>query len=87
MRDVTKKSIGIAVSPELPVKVSAILLAIFCLKSIADSDSDTSKVSAIVSLAIAIIDINYSPANIDNNNYVIGPQAYAMPTYNVLIEL
>ena len=61
MRDVTKKSIGIAVSPELPVKVSAILLAILCLKSIADSDSDTSKVSAIVSLAIAIIDIN-SPA-------------------------
>ena len=53
-----QKTIGIAVSPELPVKVSAILLAILCLKSIADSDSDTSKVSAIVSLAIAIIDVN-----------------------------
>jgi hypothetical protein len=52
------KSISIAKSPKLPVKVSAILLAILSLKSIADSV--TSKVSAIVSLAIAIaiIDIN-----------------------------
>ena len=48
-------------------KVSAIAIAIVSLKSIADTDSDTQKVSPI--LAIAIIDIN-NPAELTANVYV-----------------
>ena len=50
-------------------KVSAIAIAIVWLKSIADTDSDTIKVSPILAIAIAIIDIN-NPAELTANVYV-----------------